>query len=170
MKYLCKAATRTIYNKSVCTQNHKNKFISMNAVMMILVCMVSTKLSVAQTGKIDCENANTQTEMNLCALKDFEKADAELNKVYKNILAQLDKDSKAEANDTFLTTHYKQLKQKFIASQKIWIQLRDANAETQRLIYEGGSMMPLIYAVSKKDDTEDRIKYLNAFMEQLTGN
>ena len=170
MKYLCKAAARYVYNNIERSQNYKNKFILMHGIIMITLCMASPRLSIAQNSKIDCENANTQIEMNLCALKDFEKADAELNKVYKNILAQLDKDSKAQGNDTFLTTHYKQLKQKFIASQKIWIQLRDANAETQRLIYEGGSIMPLIYAVSKKDDTEDRIKYLNAFMEQLTGN
>jgi uncharacterized protein YecT (DUF1311 family) len=35
--------------------------------------------------KLDCENAVTQAEMNMCAAMDYEKADAELNKIYAEV-------------------------------------------------------------------------------------
>lgn len=38
---------------------------------------------------IPCDAPQTQAEMNACSFKDYREADAELNSVYKDVMAQL---------------------------------------------------------------------------------
>lgn len=45
-------------------------------------------LPVSQALAVDCKNAVTQLDMNQCANSDYKKADAELNRTYKEVLAK----------------------------------------------------------------------------------
>ncbi len=42
---------------------------------------------------IDCENPMSTAEMNLCASKDFDAANRELNRVYKTLLIDLGREA-----------------------------------------------------------------------------
>jgi uncharacterized protein YecT (DUF1311 family) len=62
-------------------------------------------------------DAQSQAEMNAQARKDFERVDAELNKIYQSLLAKL--------ADT-------EAKNKLRESQRAWIAFRDAEAALQQ--------------------------------------
>jgi uncharacterized protein YecT (DUF1311 family) len=94
--------------------------------------------------------AQNQHEMNRAAAEDSEKADVELNKVYKKVLA-------AEMDEEAV----KLLK----AAQKAWIAFRDAEAKHAEDEARGGSMAPLLYYSSLARVTRERTKQL---AQQLT--
>ena len=94
--------------------------------------------------------AQSQHEMNRQAEADFEKADAELNRVYKKTLSDLDAEGQ------------KKLK----AAQRAWIAFRDAEAEFDAdSEARGGSMYTMIYYSSLARLTRDRIKQLRAISQ-----
>ncbi|MDB6173636.1 MAG: hypothetical protein JWL59_2947 [Chthoniobacteraceae bacterium] len=91
-------------------------------------------------------SGQSQSEMNLQAQKDFEKADAKLNSVYKKLIAALDAGGQA----------------KLKAAQRAWIAFRDAEAEFQAdAEARGGSMAPLIRAATAEELTKKRTEQLS---------
>jgi uncharacterized protein YecT (DUF1311 family) len=96
-------------------------------------------------------HAQTQAQMNQEAAADFKKADAELNKVYPQVVAKLDAEGK----------------EKLKAAQRAWVAFRDAQAELDADMARGGTMAPLLRATSMTQTTEDRVKQLKAFLKEL---
>ncbi|MEA5470247.1 lysozyme inhibitor LprI family protein [Spirulina sp. 06S082] len=101
--------------------------------------------------KLNCEEPQTQLEMNLCATKEAGEADAKLNRVY----GQLRDKVKDTAQETRL-----------IAAQTAWITFRDADCEYSQRRYDGGSIMPAIYALCVIDLTEKRTQTLEDYLEE----
>jgi len=100
--------------------------------------------------------SQTQFEMNQSANNDFLKADKELNSVYQNIINEY----KSDIN------FIKNLK----ASQKIWIQFRDAEMkvkfpETEDGYY--GSVFPMCWSSYLEDLTKERIKKLKIWLDGI---
>ena len=89
--------------------------------------------------------AQTQAGMNEAAGKDFARADAEMNRAYKKLMAGLDTKTRA----------------KLQASQRQWLKFRDAEAEFLSAKVEGGSVYPMVYASHKASLTRARTKALN---------
>ncbi|HEY0105740.1 MAG TPA: lysozyme inhibitor LprI family protein, partial [Rhizomicrobium sp.] len=75
---------------------------------------------------IDCNNAMTQSDMNICADKDYRKADAALNDVYRKTMAGLD----AHGGELLRT------------AQRAWIKFRDSECVYDSAQNEGGSIYP----------------------------
>ena len=73
--------------------------------------------------------AQSQPELTAQSQADFDKADARLNKLYKETLAGLDAEGK----------------KKLIASERAWLAYRDAEATFEADSKRGGSMAPMIY-------------------------
>lgn len=88
--------------------------------------------------------AQSQSEMNLQAAREAERADKELNKVYKQLLGTLDDEGA------------KLLK----ASQRAWITFRDAEATFAADEARGGSMSPMLYSGTLGRLTEQRTEML----------
>jgi len=86
-----------------------------------------------------CPGANQQ-EMNQCAEADYQKADAELTKVY----AKLDKTPELRA------------------AERAWIAYRDAECTYETADNRGGSMEPMIYSGCMATMTKQRIAVLKA--------
>jgi uncharacterized protein YecT (DUF1311 family) len=84
--------------------------------------------------------------MNQAANTNFKKADAELNKVYKQLMSMLDKKEK----------------QQLIIAQKDWLKFRDSHCKFEAAPYEGGSIQPLIYSTCLEDLTKKRIAEIKA--------
>ena len=93
--------------------------------------------------------AQTQAEMNKTAHDDFKKADAELNKVYNQVMKILNGKEK----------------QLLISSQKDWLKFRDSHCKFEIEQYNGGSIQPLIYSTCLTERTNDRIDDLKAILE-----
>ncbi|MCA2642681.1 MULTISPECIES: lysozyme inhibitor LprI family protein [unclassified Microcystis] len=107
----------------------------------------ATNLQLAQ--RPNCNNPQTQSEMNICASIAYQNADRKLNQVYRQLLPKL---SAAR-------------KQKLISAQQAWIKFRDSSCEFERSAYEGGSMAPMIYGFCLADVTEQRTKDLQRYLE-----
>ena len=101
---------------------------------------------------IECKEDGNQMQMNRCAYESFEKADKELNKVYKALV------KKKKDNKVYVSNLKK--------SQRLWIKFRDAELETiyscedenKRLCW--GSMYPLLYNSEKATLTRKRVEEL----------
>lgn len=94
--------------------------------------------------------AQNQHEMTQSATKDFEKADAELNRVYKKLLDSLDEDGKA----------------KLVKAQRAWIAYRDAESEFAADEARGGSMAPMLLYGAQAKMTRQRVA---ALRERIAG-
>jgi uncharacterized protein YecT (DUF1311 family) len=90
--------------------------------------------------------AQTQLEMNETANSQYKKADAELNKVYKQLMNILDKNEKPL----------------LIQAEKDWIKFRDSHCKFEASQYEGGSIKPLIYSTCLEELTRKRITAIKA--------
>lgn len=101
-----------------------------NASLVLAAICCAAPLGAQET-VLDCENAMTQRDMNTCAYQDYQAADAALNDVY----AWAMKRARAYENgsDTALR-----------AAQRAWIPYRDAACNAEGLLFEGGSLRPLI--------------------------
>lgn len=102
-----------------------------------------------KTTKNTCDDARTQLDMNVCADKEFKKADAELNRVYNRYMAGLDDEGKAKLKE----------------AEMAWIKYRDATCESESDIYRGGSMRPMIYSFCLASVTDERTKRIKGMIK-----
>ena len=109
---------------------------------------------------IACNPDGTQIELNACARDDYERADAELNAAWKDLIAALGNKSAA----------VKQVR----AAQRAWIAFRDAEVaghfpleegEDPRVMY--GSMYPMSLHGLMTTLTKQRTEQLRARVEEL---
>lgn len=115
--------------------------------------------AAAQEPKPDCANQITQLDMNLCAAMDFDKADAELNEVWKDareVARQLDRD----ISDTSLKGAEKSL----LDAQRAWIGYRDGSCALAGWEARGGSMEPMLVSSCLETMTKARTTELRAFI------
>lgn len=97
-----------------------------------------------------CPNARTDSEMSACAAQKYKQADAELNRVYQELMRA------AGAAD-----------QKLKTAQLAWLKFRDAECDYQTAGYEGDSMRPMVYNFCLADVTTARTKQLRNSLNEL---
>ena len=73
--------------------------------------------------KIDCANASSTYEMNMCGDRELQAADAKLNDIYKQALQWIAKTDADKPYDS------KTWEAKLRASQRAWIAFRDADCK-----------------------------------------
>lgn len=104
----------------------------------------------AQAQVLKCDQASTQTDLNLCADQAYRKSDADLNAAYKEVTERL-KDSKAAL--TQLQT-----------AQKAWLFFRDAECAFSSAGVTGGSAYPMVLSQCLDKLTQARTKELRAYL------
>jgi len=132
--------------------------------------MMSLMLALALQGSLDararefhCDDPQNQMEMNICAGLDFERADAELNILWRQVIAS------ARASDRELDRRYDQRptsEAKLREAQRAWLVFRDAHCAVQD--YDearGGSMEPMVYGTCRAELTRQRIAQLRGLGE-----
>jgi uncharacterized protein YecT (DUF1311 family) len=105
----------------------------------------------------NCEDPQNQAEMNHCAGISFQRADAELNRIWPRLLAgarEADADINREFDDR--PTGEQVLR----AAQRAWITFRDQHCAHEGYEARGGSMESLLYNGCRARLTEERIKQL----------
>lgn len=94
--------------------------------------------------------AQTQHEMNQTELKNYENADAELNRVYARLVKKLDKEGVA----------------KLKKAQRAWIAYRNGEMEFAADAARGGSMAPMLHSGTGARLTKARIQDLDRHLAE----
>lgn len=119
--------------------------------LTIVLCLLVPQLARAGA---DCQNVGSRYEDIACASAAFDAADKELNKLYRETLALHDEDGQ----------------KKLRASQRAWIDFRDADTHFRyHNSGEGGSLGGLIALNHKLDLTLLRIAQLKNFKHSKGG-
>lgn len=122
----------------------------------LLMAMVSPPSGATEPMPSDCTEAMSTIEMNACAGADFEKADAELNRVYKQALASIPE--MATGEQPFDTGSWEEALR---ASQRAWVAFRDAECEDHIEKFWGGGTGGTVDIIGcKTEKTEQRTKEL----------
>lgn len=132
---------------------HSMKKITLKLVTSLFVFLMSACFanSVYSQSKLDCDNANTQAEINACAQSKYVAADKELNVLYRKIVAKLDAPQRLV----------------LVQSQRKWISFRDEYCKIYGLLYAGGSMALSAVLSCKTESTLKRIAELRVLLEEV---
>ena len=104
-----------------------------------------------RAGESPCGENGTQAEANACARREYQKADAEMNRVFDRVVAEL-----------AVYGGGQQLKLR--RAQASWLRYRDANCESEASIYDGGSIRPAVYHSCLASVTRERARRLEDFL------
>ncbi|GAB5347365.1 lysozyme inhibitor LprI family protein [Alteriqipengyuania sp. 357] len=124
---------------------------------MILTALALLASAQAAEPKVDCDNAMTQMAMNICAGREYQASDRELNAVWKKAASRAKETDKAVGGGT----QHREL----LAAQRAWLTYRDAHCSFEANQYRGGSIMPLIRSTCLTALTEARTKQLREYLE-----
>ena len=99
-----------------------------------LCLLTAPAFSAEEPSKLDCENAMNTHDMNTCAEAELDKADAVLNKTYKEALAAIPEMASTEPYDA------KGWENALRASQRAWVAFRDAECNAHvPMFWSGGT-------------------------------
>lgn len=109
-----------------------------------------------------CPNAKSQLDLNECHGNLYQSADAQLNATYNNIVGFVKKNLllAQHDNNAALITHNETSLNKLLAAQRAWLAYRDANCDSIKFQYEGGSIQPMIWSQCMAEATQQRIATL----------
>lgn len=119
-------------------------------------------VALAQEDEIDCGNAMTQAEMNICASRDYQAADKELNAVYKTTMTKM---RKTDAELGEIEPNFVGAVDALKKAQRAWIDYRDGQCELAGFEARGGSMEPMLVSGCLADLTKKRTAELKGLTE-----
>lgn len=122
--------------------------------MKYIFVLAIFSLSFNPAYALNCSNAMNQSDMNQCAGAEYKKADAQLNNVYKKVMARAEAAQKT------------QLK----AAQNAWIKFRDTECAFQTSAAEGGSIHSMMVANCMQVKSQARTKELEALLHCKEGD
>lgn len=100
----------------------------------------------------ECAKPVTQQAMNYCAALEWEEADAELNRQWRETATEMRRLDQVAAPDDGRSGYFDQL----LSGQRAWLVYRDHHCASQGYLARGGSMEPLLIATCKTDLTRAR--------------
>ncbi|ACP26259.1 putative urease-associated protein [Sinorhizobium fredii NGR234] len=129
------------------------------AIGLLLVLATS---AFAQEPEVDCQKAETQMDLNICADREYQAADADLNKTYgKAIAAMRETDKELGDIDAAYVGAVEALKK----AQRAWIGYRDGQCELAGFEARGGSMEPMLVSGCLAELTRKRTAELKELLE-----
>ena len=105
----------------------------------------------------NCKDPQYQAEMNQCAARDFEQADAELNRIWPGLIVQA---RESDVDLKGLPDNRPGYELTLRAAQRAWITFRDQHCTMEGYEARGGSLEPLLYEGCRARLTQERIKQL----------
>jgi uncharacterized protein YecT (DUF1311 family) len=122
----------------------------------MLSVLVAAAVAAAPT-QPNCDNAQAQADMNICAAKDFEAANLELNAQWKRTFAFMRQQDKQDDEPWASGPSYSQA---LLNAQRAWLTYREAQCTLESYHTRGGSMRPMLYSMCAADLTRERIQQL----------
>ncbi|WP_018236414.1 lysozyme inhibitor LprI family protein [Ensifer sp. BR816] len=130
------------------------------AIGLLLIFAISA--SAQDQPEVDCQKAETQMDLNICADQEYQAADTELNKVYRKAVDAMQKTDK-ELGD--LDAAYVGAVDALKKAQRSWIGYRDGQCELAGFEARGGSMEPMLVSGCLADLTRKRTAELKELLE-----
>ncbi|HEX8044751.1 lysozyme inhibitor LprI family protein [Rhizobium sp.] len=113
--------------------------------------------------QVDCDNAETQPDLNVCSQRAYDTADKALNEQYKKTRAAM------VAIDDDLDADLKGAEKELLKAQRAWLDYRDGQCEAEGFQAAGGSLRPMLVTGCKATLTKARTKELKALADGLEG-
>nr|WP_156958554.1 lysozyme inhibitor LprI family protein [Labrenzia sp. DG1229] len=104
---------------------------------------------------VNCSNPVSQMEMTLCAERDWQAADAELNTAYKVAMAKM------REMDGYLPDSLKGAADALRDAQRAWVPYRDKACAAYGFLARGGTLEPQLIYVCRAQLTSTRVNELN---------
>jgi uncharacterized protein YecT (DUF1311 family) len=121
----------------------------------------------ASSDDLDCDEAQTQAEMNLCAVREYEAADAALNQQWTTTVARMRAlDAEVDGEHDKQPGHFETL----LEGQRAWLRFRDAQCLSESFMARGGSMQPMLDSQCKTYMTVLRTEQLRSLAAGPEGN
>lgn len=95
--------------------------------------------------------AQTQLEMTQEAIKEYEKSDLEMTRIFKKVMTR------------FETAEHKK---KMLEAQRAWIKYKEAHCKSFEYEWEGGTIAPMMYYACLADITKERTEKLRKYLER----
>lgn len=130
----------------------------------ILLAMLLIASGTAMAQDSNCTDPQTQAEMNICSFEAFEAADAQLNKLWPQVL------ERARSTDEFIRESDPDAataEQDMLDAQRAWIRYRDGHCSSQTLRYYGGSIAPLMRNSCAAELTQTRVEQFETYLEEF---
>lgn len=135
---------RSMLSRFTCTL-----LVSLTSAAIVSACLTPPAIAADPLAQQpDCNKAQTQTDMNICAGLSYQSADRALNRTYQALLPKL---SAAR-------------RQKLTAAQQRWITFRDTECEFYGSEAQGGTMQPMLVAGCKDQVTQRRTTDLKIYL------
>jgi uncharacterized protein YecT (DUF1311 family) len=115
--------------------------------LLPLILLAWTQTSSVRAG--ECDNPMDQMTMNECANRSFQKADADLNALYKDFERRSDP----------------QTQKLLIAAQRAWVAFRDAECTFSTVSSVGGTIHPMVYSGCLEGLTSARIGDIKRYLQ-----
>lgn len=135
------------------------------AVLPFLLCgcvlLIDGPAAGEDEPEVDCETAQTQSELNICAGQDYEEADEALNTQWvltRKAMAEWDEELKDLQPGPGA-------EKALLKAQRAWIDYRDGQCEAEGFAVRGGSMEPMIVAGCLAELTRKRTEELKAMAD-----
>ena len=131
--------------------------------MIAVLLPLLAQTAAAPEMKIDCENAMTQQDMNICAHQEFQQADTALNAQWSVTAAHMrERDANlADYADDGRPGYFETL----LAAQRAWLLFRDTHCKVEGYLARGGSMEPMLVSGCKTTLTTARAQQLRELSE-----
>ncbi|CDI09368.1 lysozyme inhibitor LprI family protein [Agrobacterium pusense] len=130
-----------------------------NLVMTALICVTAGISMPVAAQEPNCKEPQTQADMTICAGKDYEKADKELNVAYQKLRKLLiERDKAADADGKGATDA-------LVTAQRAWVAFRDANCAVAGFQARGGSMEPMLISSCLAETSGKRAEELRQLSE-----
>jgi len=119
--------------------------------------------AMAADPEIDCGNAMAQFELNACAYKEFERADAAMNAQWKITSARMkERDREPDRSYDNRPGYFDTL----LAAQRAWLTYRDKHCASEGYTMRGGSAEPMVISGCQAQLTEARTIQLKKLIEE----
>ena len=128
--------------------------------MTFLLGIALAAVSAQPMTEAECANAMTQMEMNACASQAFERADAELNALYRRLIDGARDNDRSPDNGRSEGDDRPGEEATLREAQRAWIAFRDAHCRGEGYAERGGSMETMIFHQCLERLTRERIAQL----------
>ena len=115
----------------------------------LLLALALQGSAAAQPFEPNCRDPQAQQEMNFCAEQDFDRADVQLNAVYRRAIADAQRADRDFASYTVSGAGANQdpgEEATLREAQRAWVSFRDAQCRMESFEARGGSMQPMLDA------------------------
>ena len=110
----------------------------------------------------NCRNPVTQADMTQCAAMEFDRADRELNQVWRSALAAVRQGDRDSAPYTDGRPSGEAV---LLAAQRSWLSFRDQHCTLEGYAMRGGTAEPMVYDGCRARLTEERARQLRDIAE-----